>query len=96
MKDKRNLIEIIDKMLLIIPNEEESLRTSLIDIQDSQRLRAPEDMIGWYQVKEFLENFEWELKTPEWKLQMCSIFTTQSVENIKKSIYEYFKTRKNS
>lgn len=95
MKD-RNLIEIIDKMLLIIPNEEESLRTSLIAIQDSQRFRAPEDRIGWYMIKEFLDNFEWNLKTPEWKLQMCSIFTTQSVENIKKDIYEYIKTRKNS
>lgn len=95
MKD-RNLIEIIDKMLLIIPDKEESLRTSLIDIQDSQRVRAPEDMIGWYLIKEFLDNFEWNLETPEWKLQMCSIFTTQPVENIKKDIYEYIKTRKNS
>ena len=94
MKD-RNLIEIIDKMLSIIPDEEENLRTSLIDIQDSQRFRAPENMIGWYQIKEFLDNFEWNLKTPEWKLQMCSIFTTQPVENIKKDIYEYIKTRKN-
>lgn len=92
----RNLIEIIDKMLLIIPNEEESLRTSLIDIQDSQQYRAPEDMIGWYQIKEFLDNFEWNLETPEWKLQMCSIFTTQPVENIKKDIYEYIKNRENS
>lgn len=95
MKD-RSLIEIIDKMLLIIPNEEECLRTSLIDIQDSQRCRAPEDMIGWYQIKEFLDNFEWNLETPEWKLQMCSIFTTQPVEDIKKDIYEYIKTRENS
>lgn len=95
MKD-RNLIEIIDKMLLIIPNEEERLRTSLIDIQDSQRFRASEDMIGWYQIKEFLDNFEWNLETPEWKLQMCSIFTTQPVENIKKDIYEYIKNRENS
>ena len=95
MKD-RNLIEIIDKMLLIIPNEEDCLRTSLIDIQDSQRVRAPEDMIGWYQIKEFLDNFEWNLETPEWKLQMCSIFTTQPVENIKKDIYEYIKNRENS
>ena len=95
MKD-RNLIEIIDKMLLIIPNEEENLRTSLIDIQDSQRYRAPEDMIGWYLIKEFLDNFEWNLETPEWKLQMCSIFTTRPVENIKKDIYEYIKNRENS
>ena len=95
MKD-RNLIEIIDKMLLIIPNEEENLRISLIDIQDSQQFRAPEDMIGWYLIKKILDNFEWNLKTPEWKLQMCSIFTTRSIENIKKDIYEYIKTRKNS
>ena len=94
---KRSLIGIIDKMLLIIPNEEKSLRASLIDIQDSQKVRAPEDMIGWYQVKGFLDNFEWNLETPEWKLQMCSIFTTQPVEDIKKDIYEeYMETRKNS
>ena len=43
----RNLIVLIDRMLSEIPKKEKGLIDSLRDIQDSQRYRAPEDMLGW-------------------------------------------------
>lgn len=42
----RNLIVLIDKMLAEIPSQEKNLIESLKDIQDSQRYRGPEDMLG--------------------------------------------------
>lgn len=44
----RNLINVINEMLSVIPSKEKDLIRTLEDIQDSQRFRAPEDMIGWW------------------------------------------------
>lgn len=46
----RNLIVLIDEMLTEIPSKEKHLIESLKDIQDSQRYRGPEDMLGWTMV----------------------------------------------
>lgn len=46
----RNLVTLIDEMLAEIPSKEKHLIESLKDIQDSQRYRGPEDMLGWTMV----------------------------------------------
>jgi hypothetical protein len=78
----RNLIDVINEMLNDVPKKEKQIISYLKDIQDSQKYRAPEDMIGWYQVSEMLQGFEYNKKTPMWKLEMCSIFSTQPMEQI--------------
>ena len=78
----RNLIDVINEMLKVVPKKETQIISYLEDIQDSQKYRAPEDMIGWYQVSEMLQGFEYNKKTPMWKLEMCSIFSTQPMEEI--------------
>lgn len=83
----RNLIDVIAQMLVVVPKSEKQIRTELLDIQDSQKFRAPEDMIGWYQVSALLQGFEFNKKTPRWKLEMCSIFSTQPMEKILKEVY---------
>lgn len=83
----RNLINVINEMLSVIPSKEKDLIRTLEDIQDSQRFRAPEDMIGWWQISDELDKFEFNKKTPLWILQMCSIFSTQDLEEIKKEVY---------
>lgn len=85
----RNLIDVINQLLSVIPKSEEQIRNELLDIQDSQKFRAPEDMIGWYQVSEILQNFTFNKTTPSWQLKMCSIFSTQPLEEIKREIYQY-------
>lgn len=83
----RNLIDVINQMLSVVPKSEEQIRIELLDIQESQRCRAPEDMIGWYQVSDILQGFTFNKKTPRWKLEMCSIFSTQPMEEIEKEVY---------
>lgn len=78
----RNLIYVINEMLTVVPKKEKQIISYLKDIQDSQKYRAPEDMIGWYQVSEMLQGFEYNKKTPMWKLELCSIFSTQPMEEI--------------
>ena len=93
----RNLIDVIDEMLSVIPKNEISLIVFLEDIKESQRVRAPEDMIGWLQISdelgyilneiEDIPKFLRRIKIPEWKLKLFSIFSTQSLDEIKKDIY---------
>ena len=78
----RNLIDVINEMLKVVPKKEEYIISCLKDIQDSQKCRAPENMIGWYQVSEMLQEFKYNKKTPMWKLEMCSIFSTQPMKQI--------------
>ncbi len=85
----RNLIDVIDQLLSVVPKSEKQIRNELLDIQDSQKFRAPEDMIGWYQVTEILQNFTLNKTTPLWQLEMCSIFSTQPLEKIKREVYQY-------
>lgn len=73
-------------MLVEIPKNEEYLIGSLKDIQDSQRYRAPEDMLGWQLVSEELQNLNIKLRSPKWKFKICSIFSTMSVEEIKEEM----------
>ena len=82
----RNLIDVINEMLKVVPKKEKQIISYLEDIQDSQKYRAPEDMIGWYQVSTLLQGFEFNKKTPMWQLKMCSIFSTQSLEEILKEL----------
>lgn len=78
----RNLINVIDEMISVVPIDENYIISCLTDIKESQKFRAPEDMMGWFQVSELLETFEFNKKTPMWKLEMCSIFSTQPMEEI--------------
>ena len=93
----RNLINVINEMLSVIPSKEKDLIRTLEDIQDSQRFRAPEDMTGWWEISdklgyilneiEDIPKFLRRIKTPEWKLKLFSIFSTQDLEEIKKEVY---------
>ena len=85
----RNLIDVIDEMLKVVPKKEEYIISCLKDIQDSQKCRAPEDMIGWHQVSKLLQEFEFNKKTSMWQLKMCSIFSTQPLKEILKELGRY-------
>ena len=82
----RKLIDVIDEILVVVPKSRKDIIESLIDIQDSQQYRAPEDMLGWYCVKEILDGFEYNNKTPKWQLKMLSIFTTTPLDVIEEKI----------
>lgn len=93
----RNLIDVIDEMLSVIPEKEMDLISFFEDVKESQRVRAPEDMTGWWEISdelgyilneiEDIPKFIRRIKTPEWKLKLFSIFSTQSLDEIKNEIY---------
>lgn len=91
----RKLIDVIDEMLSVIPKNEISLIVFLEDVKESQRVRAPEDMTGWWEISEELDRMLYKydklpktlrriskplLTPPEWQLKLSSIFTTKSLE----------------
>ena len=93
----RNLIDVIDEMLSVIPEKERDLISFFEDVKESQRVRAPEDMTGWWEISDelgiMLNEFDdipkllRRILIPEWKLKLFSIFSTQSLDEIKNEIY---------
>ena len=93
----RNLIDVIDEMLSVIPIKEKMLIAFFKDVKESQKVRAPEDMTGWWEISDelgiMLNEFDDIPKLlrrtliPEWKLKLFSIFSTQSLDEIKNEIY---------
>lgn len=51
----RNLIDVIDEMISVIPKNKIHLILFLEDIKESQRVRAPEDMTVWWQISNKLD-----------------------------------------
>lgn len=90
----RNLINVIDEMLKVIPKKEKQIISYLEDIQESQKCRAPENMIGWYQIAEELDTWKLNIFSSKWKFQVISIFTTKSIKEIKKELYESKRCKK--
>jgi hypothetical protein len=93
----RKLIDVIDEMLSVIPEKERDLIAFFKDIKESQKVRAPEDMTGWWEISDelgiMLNEFDdipkllRRILIPEWKLKLFSIFSTQSLDEIKNEIY---------
>jgi hypothetical protein len=83
----RNIVEVIDQMILKIPSTEVNLIKGLNKIKNSANYTAPELMQGrWYQVSSALSQ---SFKPPEedWQFEVLSIFSTKSVGEIK-SFYQ--------
>lgn len=78
----RNLIEVIDEMLKVIPENEEVLRNDLEYHRDSQSYKAPEDMIEWKLTHKTLSEAMFPVKE-DWQWEVWSIWSTKSVEELK-------------
>lgn len=91
----RNLIDVIDEMISVIPKNEINLIVFLEDVKESQKVRAPEDMTGWWEISKKLDRMLYKydklpetlrimlkplLTPPDWQLKLYSIFTTKSLE----------------
>lgn len=79
----RNLIDVIDNMLLFIPEKEKCTVSALKDIRESNKTRAPEDMLGWYEVNNMVMSwFAWNKRPKYWQMAVCSVFSTTPMEQI--------------
>ena len=83
----RNLKDVINEMLKVIPEDELNLIDALKSIRNNQIYRAPEDTVGWELVSEELELIDLDLDSEYWKFKIFSIFSTMSIEDIKKELY---------
>lgn len=82
----RNLKDVINEMLKVIPKDEINVIDALKDIRNNQIYRAPEDTVGWELVSEELELIDLDLDSEYWKFKIFSIFSTMSIEDIKKEL----------
>lgn len=82
----RNLKDVINEMLKVIPEDEINLIDALKSIRNDQIYRAPEDTVGWELVSEELELIDLDLDSEYWKFKIFSIFSTMSIEDIKKEL----------
>ena len=57
----RNLIDVINEMLDVIPDNEIELISKLKNIRKEQIYRAPESTVGWELISEELELINWLL-----------------------------------
>ena len=75
-----------DVMLDVIPNTEGYLIAILKSIRNDQIYRAPEDTVGWELVSEELQSIPLNSNSEYWKFKIFSIFSTMSIEDIKKEL----------
>lgn len=78
----RNLIDVINEMLKVIPESEEALRKDLEYHKDSQSYRAPEDMIQWKLTHKSLVEHMFPVKE-DWQWEVWSVWSTKSIEELK-------------
>lgn len=84
---KRNCCGVIVQMIAIIPVENIEFIQSLEKDFESASYKAPEDTVQWDRVSETLYEYLPEPKE-DWEFEVLSIFTTHSIETIKKMIEE--------
>ena len=87
--ERRICTQVINEMLKHIPTEkEEFIKDLLWNLNDSS-YKAPEDTIQWERTMGTIQKHI-PMPEQEWELEVCSIFTTKSVNDIKETV-ETFK-----
>ena len=74
----RNLPEVIDQMLAVIP-EGHAIVPVLADIKSSAQFTAPEtEVTWWHTVSDTLQEFLGDPTTDEWKQEVAKIFAGEN------------------
>jgi hypothetical protein len=83
--------DVISQMLEIIPETETRLISDLQWNMEDSFYKAPEETIQWVRTSETLQRHI-PIPKQEWEFNILSIFTTNSVEEIKLMVDEHEKT----
>ena len=80
----RDLTNVINKIIEIVPKSEEDIVLTLEDIKGSISFSAPELMYMWWEeTHDALIDCISENPTEDWEYQAWSIFTTKSIKELK-------------
>ena len=90
MEKRRDCVAVIASILELVPTEKTDLIKDLEWNMDDASYKAPEENIQWIRTSETLQKHI-ELPSEEWEFEVLSIFSTQSVNDIKKGVEEYKK-----
>lgn len=87
MKNKpRNCVEVINQMLVHIPSDKKELIKALEYNKVDASIKAPEEVIQWHRTSQTLQEY---IQKPieDWEFMVLSIFSTMTIDEIKRSIY---------
>ena len=83
--ERRNCEEIIQQMIAKIPaDKKEFLKDLKWNLEDA-KYKAPEETIQWIRTGNTLERHIQKPKE-DWEFEVLSIFTTRSIEELKKIV----------
>ncbi|MCK4521048.1 MAG: hypothetical protein KAU20_00615 [Nanoarchaeota archaeon] len=80
--ERRNCCQVIFKMLAKIPTEKTELIKDLKWNFEDASFKAPEESLQWERTQNTLIK-HFPKPTEDWEFEVLSIFTTQSIEEIK-------------
>ncbi len=85
--DRRNCAQVIAEMMTHIPESEKSLLANLQWNYNDAVYKAPEETLQWHRTTETVQK-HFKKPTEEWQFKVLSVFTTKTVEEIKRMVYE--------
>lgn len=81
----RNCCAVISQMIDKIPSNKTELIKDLQWNYEDASYKAPEETLQWYRTSETLMKHI-EIPKDDWEFEVLSIFSTQSVEDIRKAV----------
>ena len=78
----RNCVEVITKMILLIPEDKVELIEALEWNKEDASYKAPEETLQWLRTSETLQKFITK-PTEDWEFEVLSEFTTKSIQELK-------------
>lgn len=88
MNPRRNCCEVISHMMRCIPEDRIELITDLKWNYDDAWYKAPEETIQWQRTSDTLYKHI-PIPKEDWEFEILSIFSMQSVADIKFGVAEY-------
>jgi predicted RNA-binding protein with RPS1 domain len=85
--ERRNCVEVINKMLKVIPETEVQIICALENNKIDASYKAPEETIQWERTAQTLQ-FYIRKPNKDWHWKVLSIFSTKSIEEVKRMFNE--------
>jgi hypothetical protein len=79
----RNIRVVIGKMIEAIPETEGAFIKRLHKLADDSVYQPPESNLYWFKLQDCLVHYMGIMPTEDWQWQVCSIFSTKSIEELK-------------